>query len=254
MHQAVCSVSRDATGFGMGRCESAHTARGPPRIAVDKVSGASELHPPCIHPEGVMAVFPKAEAKILAVARLVIEGLRAAPEDFPTPPVSADELEAMTDACDADATKAAAAKAAYHEAHVRKDKAFARLTPAVKAVLAYAKILARRQPAKLIRLGWGPRRERKPLEAPGEVRDLKIEAEGETYLILSWKRPVDGGAAAAYTIQVKRGGGLWEDLAARTDTRCIVSDQPRGVELEYRVFARNKAGVGSPSATVRAVL
>jgi hypothetical protein len=184
----------------------------------------------------------------------VIQGLRESPEDFPKPPVSANELETMVDECDADWTRVAAAKAAYHEAHVRKDTSFARLTPALKAVVVYAEILARRQPSKLARLGWGPRRDRKALEPPGEVRDIKIDAEGETYLVLSWKRPVEGGAVAAYTIQVKRDGAPWEDVAVCTDTRYIVSDQPRGVGLEYRVVARNKAGLGNPSATVRAVL
>ena len=34
----------------------------------------------------------------------------------------------------------------------------------------------------------------------------------------------------------------------------LLGDQPRGVDLEYRVVARNKAGVGNPSATVTCVL
>ena len=33
-----------------------------------------------------------------------------------------------------------------------------------------------------------------------------------------------------------------------------MSNQPRGVELSYRIVAVNKAGVGQPSATVTVVL
>jgi hypothetical protein len=31
-------------------------------------------------------------------------------------------------------------------------------------------------------------------------------------------------------------------------------NQPRGVDLEFRVLAKNRAGTGGPSATVKAVL
>jgi hypothetical protein len=72
--------------------------------------------PSCLHLPGDRdGRLPRAEAKILALARLVTQGLREAPEDFPTPPVSADELEATTDGCDADSTRIAAAKVAFHE-------------------------------------------------------------------------------------------------------------------------------------------
>lgn len=201
-----------------------------------------------------MATFPKAEAKILRLARVVIDGLRAAPEDFPNMPVSADELQQLLDEVEGDLVAVTAAKAAYHECHKRKDRSVYELKRALKAVLAIAEVAARRHPERLTGLGWGPRRERRPAQPPGEVRNIKIETQGETYVLLSWKPPVDGGAVAAYQLQRQRGGGPWKDVDVCTTLHRLLSDQPRGVDLEYRVVARNKAGVGSPSATVTCVL
>jgi hypothetical protein len=94
------------------------------------------------------------------------------------------------------------------------------------------------------------RREGIPLQPPGEVRDITVGAEGDTWLILRWKQPVDGGAPGVYRIQRRQEGTPWEDVGISTDTEALCSDQPRGVELFFRVFAVNKAGTGQPSATV----
>jgi len=66
--------------------------------------------------------------------------------------------------------------------------------------------------------------------------------------------PVDGGAPTFYRIQRQMEGAQWEDAGTATNTEQLVSNQPRGVELHYRVLAINKAGIGQPSATVTAVL
>ncbi|MBI3983648.1 MAG: fibronectin type III domain-containing protein [Gemmatimonadetes bacterium] len=77
---------------------------------------------------------------------------------------------------------------------------------------------------------------------------------GDTWVILRWNPPVDGGAVGFYRIQRKREGSPWEDAGTSTETAQLMSNQPRGVELLYRVIAVNKAGVGQPSATVTVVL
>ncbi len=66
---------------------------------------------------------------------------------------------------------------------------------------------------------------------------------------------MDGGAVAAYRIQRrKRDGGTWRDLATSVDAEDLSSNQPRGIEFDYRVIAVNKAGAGQPSAAVTVVL
>ena len=143
-----------------------------------------------------MATFPKAEAKILKLARVVIDGLRAASEDFPNMPVSPDELQHLLDEVEADLIAVTAAKAAYHECHKRKDRSLYQLKRALKAVLAIAEVAARRHPERLTGLGWGPRREPRPQHQDrsprGDLRPALVEAAGGRW---SRRRLPDPGQA-----------------------------------------------------------
>jgi len=47
--------------------------------------------------------------------------------------------------------------------------------------------------------------------------------------------------------------GLFKTATA-IETESTLVEQPKGAELEYRIIAINKAGEGSPSNTVMAVL
>ena len=201
-----------------------------------------------------MARFPETEPEIAALAVLLVQGLREAAADFPAPPVSADELEAKLDAYNAAGGRAVAAETAAREQHAAKDEALKDLAKSIRVDLEYAEFAAGDRSEKLNQLGWGPRRDRTPLPPPGEVRDMKIAAEGDTWVILNWRPPVDGGAVGVYQIQRMREPGAWEDATISTSTEQLMSNQPRGVELSFRVFAVNKAGTGQPGATVTMVL
>ena len=198
--------------------------------------------------------FPRTEAEIAALALLVAQGLEEAVDDFPSPPVPADELRAKLDAVNAVSTATVAAETTFREQHAAKDEATEDLADCLKADLKYAEFAVREQPEKLSRLGWGTRRDATPLQPPGEVRDISIVAEGDTWVILRWKLPVDGGAPGVYKIQRRREGAPWRDSGIATDTEQLVSNQPRGEELNFRVIAVNKAGAGQPSATATLVL
>ena len=201
-----------------------------------------------------MARFPRTEPEIAALALLVTEGLAQAPEDFPTPPVAPDQMQARLDAYNATLTATVAAQAALRELHAAKDDALEKLVDGLKASLKYAEIAVRDQPEKLTRLGWGERSRGSALEAPGEVRNITIAAEGDTWTVLRWKSPVDGGAVGFYKIRRQLDDGPWEDADTSTNTEQLISDQPRGVEIRFHVIAANKAGEGKPSGTVTMVL
>lgn len=198
--------------------------------------------------------FPRTEAEIAALAVVVAQGLEQAEEDFPAPPVPAADLRAKLEAVNAATGAAVAAETAFREQHAAKDDAVEDLADSLKADLKYAEFAVRDLPEKLSRLGWSTRRPGTPLQPPGEVRDMAIGAEGDTWVILRWNPPVDGGAPGVYKIQRRQDGSAWQDIGISTDTEELCSDQPRGVELHYRVFAVNKAGTGQPSATVTVVL
>jgi hypothetical protein len=202
-----------------------------------------------------MARFPSTEPEIAALALVLADGLAAAPEDFPTPPVPAADLQGMLDAYRTALIAAVGAETEARQHHALKDDALETMVDGMKANLRYAEVAVRNDPEKLQRVGWGPRRQSASLEVPGEVRDIGIVGEGEGWLVLDWKPPVDGGTVAAYAIQRRtRDGGSWETVGNAVTTETLLSRQERGVEFEYRVVGVNKAGTGKPSRAVTVVL
>jgi len=201
-----------------------------------------------------VARFPKSEAKIAQLAEKMASGLAVATDTFPSPPVPAPELRAKLDDYH---EKTAALTQSRAEARIRrvdKNRALKTLKDSMRANLRYAEIMARRHPEYLIQIGWRVRRPRTAIKAPGEVRDIAIRNEGDTWVLLTWDAPDEGGEVAAYQIQRRKPRGRWEDEATSIDRVELLREQPRGVELEFRVLAMNKGGTGSPSATVTAVL
>ena len=202
-----------------------------------------------------MPRFPRSEPEIAALAHVVTQGIAQAPDDFPNPPVPADELQVQLDAYNAARIAAIAAETEARGHHATKDEALDLLVDSVKATLKYAEVAVRNEPDKLGQLGWSDRSRGSALETPGEVRDIGVRAEGDTWIVLDWKAPVDGGAAAAYTIQRRnRDEGSWEDIGTAVETEELLGRQPRGIDLEYRVIAVNRAGSGQPSGVVTLVL
>ena len=204
-----------------------------------------------------MARFPLSEAEIVVLARLVIEGLREHPDEFPNPPAPPDQLEgALIEFQGAEAAQVAA-KAQRVLATAAKHRARFNLVDLLKSDLRYAENHARGDHVKLKNLGWGGRRPRHASRGrPGQVLSLTVVRETGDSVFLAWKPPVDGGPVMAYTVQRRdrAAGEPWTDVAMSLAEEIALRGQPTGVELEYRVIAVNKAGAGGPSNTMSAVL
>jgi hypothetical protein len=205
-----------------------------------------------------MATFPNVESEIVTLAQAMVTGLtgqEGVPPVFPTPPVTPANLDlaltAFTDARDAAMTAEAQAK----QATEIKSSALTQLVGFMKTDLHYAEDAVSGDDALLSLIGWGGRRAPTRLQPAGQALSLLVRQQGEGWLDLAWKPPVDGGKPSAYRVyRRERPEGPWVELTTVFAAEVNLADQPRGKEYEYRVIAANKAGDGEPSNTVMVVL
>ncbi len=202
-----------------------------------------------------MAQFPRTEPQVIVLAQDMSAGLAANAAVYPAPPVAPADLQTAMAAYITARDAAVAAAAAAEQATAAKNEALQALTDDMKADLRYAETTVNYDDDQLKLIGWGGRKSKTSLEAPGQTRSLEAPREGEGWVFLDWKEPVDGGAVAAYKIQRRlRPDGPWSDAGMAIESEITLTNQERGKEWEYRVLAVNKAGEGEPSNTVMAVL
>jgi len=198
-----------------------------------------------------MARFPATEPDIAALAVVMIQGLRDSPEQFPTPPVPPDALQANLDEYNGAKTAAVAAESAARDRVAAKNEALDQLADNMRLDLTYAEVAAKDAPEQLGKIGWGPRRDPRKPELPGVVRDLGVKSSGADWFVLDWKPPNNGGTPAAYHVERRRrDGGEWEQVAHAIASEELLTEQEAGIEWEFRVYAENRAGVGEPSTVL----
>jgi len=202
-----------------------------------------------------MASFPTKENDVLVLAQEMKSGLTANPIIYPEPPVPTLDLGNMLTALTSAQNSLVAAQAASEAAVQAKLNALEALTEAMKKDIRYAENTANGDNEKLMLIGWGARKPKTPIPAPGQPLMLVAALQDEGIVGLSWQSPVEGGKPAAYKIQRRmRPEGPWEDVAASLETQTTLANQPRKTEWEFRVIAINKAGESMPSNTVLVVL
>lgn len=202
-----------------------------------------------------MARFPKSEAEIMALAQVMGTGLAVNDAIYPDPPVTMVNFGSAIMAYSTARNAAVAAQAAAELAIAAKDEALQALTDAMKSELRYAENTVNYDDDKLKLIGWGGRADKTSLQTPGQARTLEAPREGDGWIYLDWKEPVDGGAVAAYKVQRRlRPDGAWLDVGMAVESEITLTNQERGKEWEYRVLAVNKTGESIASNTVMAVL
>jgi len=199
--------------------------------------------------------FPKTESEIRALAQNIISGLANNP-NFPSPPITPEQLQARLDAAVNSSDAQVMTQAAAKQATDTKQADFDALTTDMKTALHYAEDTVHGDDAKLSELGWGGRSAPHALQVPGQPRLLEVLRQSAGWLTLDWKKPADGGTAASYRIERRdlTESGAWTLAGIAIETEVTLNDQKRGKEWEYRVIAINKTGESEPSNTVTAVL
>ncbi len=202
-----------------------------------------------------MARFPRTEAEVVALAEAMITGLTANAVLYPAPPVAVLDLTAAKTAYITALNAAIAAAAAAEAATTSKDDVLEDLVDAMKSDIRYAENTVDYDDDKLKLIGWAGRKAASALTAPGQSRLLEAPRQGEGWVFLDWKAPIDGGAPSAYRVMRReRPAGPWEDVATAVITEATLVDQTRNTEFEYRIIAINKAGEGEASNTVMVVM
>ena len=201
-----------------------------------------------------MPRFLKSEPEIMALAEWLVIGFTNNSALFPALPVSRMMLIAKKSIFRTKRSETIAAHAAAESAIADKDTALEELINALKSDIRYAENTVDFDDDKLKLIGWSGNQTPTALAPPGEVRQLEAPKQGDGWVFLDWKQSTDGGKVGAYKVQRReRPEGAWQDVATAIETESTLVDQPKGIELEYRI-AINKSGEGSPSNTVMVVL
>jgi hypothetical protein len=153
-------------------------------------------------------------------------------------------------------SKAAAAALLATEA---KDNALQLLSRLMKSCLKKSQVDVTNDPQKLALIGWGPKQQLQSAEPPGQPTELNFTTQEKAGIQLKWNPPINGGAVRNYIIkrrqQINDTGrfGPWTVTATALKTESKLTEQPRGIRLEYKVTAINTGGESPPSNTISVV-
>lgn len=206
-----------------------------------------------------MPKFPIRESEVLALAEGMIAGYTDNPTVFPS--ANPTELQTKLDAYHTARTEQMELQAKAVMATEHKDNALRALEEFMTTQLRQSEVDTKVDPAALNLIGWGPKKVAQPTDPPGQPRLLEAVVQGQTSILLDWKAPQrgTGGMVRTYIIERREASasgifGEWHQAAIALETEAHLTDQPRGVQLEYRVYGVNVGGNSAPSNTAAAVL
>jgi len=203
-----------------------------------------------------MPEFPMKESDISALASRMIGGLRLHGADFPDIDWVWLDIKYRTYK-----NREGLWRKAYAHLHLAtqaKNVSLDTLRELMKNCLKKSAIDVAGEPDKLQYIGWGPKANPQPTEVPGQPTDLRIIAQGRGTILLNFDRPA-AGTVRNYIIErrdkIENGTfGSWTLAGSSLNTEINLTDQPRGVQLEYRIKAINTGGESTPSNTAAIVL
>jgi hypothetical protein len=204
-------------------------------------------------------IFPKQENEIEQFAMTMAVGLWSHELDFP----SVDPMQLIWTIVEYKDTRNAMSIAISQVKLAAKQKAelLDVLKRIMKDCLKQSEVDVSNNPEKLAEIGWGPRAGFNHQQIPDQPVKLKaIENENAT-IELSWKtcppslRQKGRGNQQVRNFIIERRELLgqtmdnWHIVASSYDNQITLNDQPKRINLEFRVKAVNPTGASFPSNT-----
>lgn len=201
-----------------------------------------------------MPRFPNNETDTIILAQLVANGIKDNPTNFPNPPVVPTATLAGITAYNTKNVEIQAKEAEQRLLVQEKNTMYSVVRRDTRDLIDYAQIIAKGDPAILALISWGPRADSVALEPPGQSRYFEIIGQGDGYVRLDWKEPIDGGEVAAYNVMRSEDGANFVIAGTFTASEGAVFEQPTSKKLVYHVVGINRAGESVPSNSVTVTL
>ena len=206
-----------------------------------------------------MSQFPLKENDVAALADQMVAGLTAHAADFPS--VAVADLTTALAAYRSSKQTQENARGQAQIATVTKDDKLETLVELMKNDLKVSEVDTSSDPEKLAEIGWGTRQQPQPqpLTVPGQPLEVHPIALGQGMIDLKWEKPAIGGLVANYIVerrqQMAAGEfGNWTIAGTSLNNDAHLTEQPRGVQLEYHIKATNAAGASLPSNSIPVML
>jgi hypothetical protein len=196
--------------------------------------------------------FPKKQSTIARLAYMMLKGYFQHFHDFPNInkmgllikfKLYQNAVNMQTDAV-----------SAFRIASENKNEKLRNLIAVMKNCIKKATVDTAASPEKLKLIGWGTKSASQPVRIPEQPTNLIAIHKQDGIVDLNWKKSANGGTVGNYVIE-RRGldanqSNKWTFIAISYDCRINLTNQPKGIQLEYRVRASNPIGQSAPSNSV----
>jgi hypothetical protein len=205
-----------------------------------------------------MPAFPRTESEIVSLAEAMVAGYTAHAADFPS--ITVADLQTALTTFQTNRQAQINARSQAQIATETKDEKLDLLVEMMKNDLKLSEVDVADEPEKLTEIGWAPRQQPQPEPLPGQPDELHPTVEGQGDIWLEWNSPAYGGIIRNYIIERREqpaGGGTfgeWNVVGTSLNNEIHLLEQPRGIQMEYRVKAANVSGESMPSNTSAVVL
>ena len=201
-----------------------------------------------------MPTFPTKPADVLALIKTMADGLRDHADIYPNPPYPSDDLLGETEQSQANQKATLEAQTHLEKSKEIEKAGFERLKAKGKANIAYA-VHVTHDERELNLIGWSNRSAPTPTPPPEQPVALDSPRHGDGTVYLTWNAASSGGKVQVFRIQRREihtdgPDTEWMICELSLSTEYTLTNQPKGIMLEYRVIAENLAGTSGPSNVV----